>query len=287
MDEYRIRSAITAIIKSEQLPLLGARLGTLIRKSFPESASLDIRTQYGGLKAMIRQCAGDLLEPIGKQGVDDLYDSPVHPGHGFVAASVSDATKESAWAMWHNPQLKGQVLFDPDASALVTAKGAENEARMVNVPRVSNEDQQAMITEFVRMIEAATGPITIFEEVKAASADKCWDTFHRALSSTGQLAKWIPFRRQYLRELLHNRLVKLDLDETSVKDVVERTVNASKALRHVRAIPPPNHSGTEVSERHFSGIAELAKHAIGQMSEAQLEDLRVPLGAIWRALGKA
>jgi hypothetical protein len=73
MTDEQIHNIVATIVSTNELPILGAKLGTLVRQALHDNESVDLKGRFGGLKGMISQCAGDLLRPIGKQGVDDLY----------------------------------------------------------------------------------------------------------------------------------------------------------------------------------------------------------------------
>jgi hypothetical protein len=187
------------------------------------------------------------------------------------------------WSVWHNPQLKGRVQYDPGNEAIVLASGASAEAQMQDLRRLTEEDQKEIINSFISQLEALNGPQDQFNAVKGASPDQAWNTFRRALGITDRLKDWIPYRRQKLREIAVIRLKELGVAEQTARRVTEAAVSASKARKQAK-LPHPQTNLQSSAQPVGRSIGDLALAVVRQMSEAEIEELRIPLGAVWKAL---
>lgn len=281
MTSSDIHEIVAALLRTQGLPVLGAKLGNLIRGALPSGSSLNIKRDFGSLRGMIEQCAGDLLQVVGKQGLDDIYDSPRSDAHAAQLSTPSTGNNISPWAVWHNPELKGDVLFDPRCERLVIARGEPDETAMFAFKRLSHEDQKAIIVDFAK---AEEGNAEAFKLTLDAQPRHCWEPFCRALQATNLMTKWKQFRREKLRQLAIKEFAELGVSEEKANYVVDEAIDA----RHRQLLTNGKNAREAESSRQrvrrFTQLQELAAAAIRHVSEAELEHLNIPLGAVWKAL---
>ena len=273
-----INKAILAAMTKRPQPILGAQLGALIRAELPAGATLDMKGQFGGLKRMLEQCAPGQVFWVNKSGLDDLYSS--NP------LTISARPQQSAWVVFHNPDIAGYVYFDPSSKQLRSTSEAAPPEGCNRVMRVSHSDQRQMIENFIQQ-HADEENKGLFAAVSNATDGQYWNVFKAALIESKLLPAWQKYRFEALRSLAFQRLEEAGIPSDIREEVLDQAIKDWSQIRSAKTAKKTEIISTQAKIHEHSqayGIHALAAQVVAQMSESDLVAMNVPLGAVWKAL---
>ena len=271
--------------------ILGAQLGLFIRRHL---ADPDLKRRFGGLKNFTAQHFPAEIRWKGKKGLDDLYDvrfaSSVDGVLDAQWQKVAPGASPWLWAAVTNPSSDLQFAWDSEAQLLMrAAEGTPRSEGLIAVEKLSKDDYRSIARDFSasRRIDAAT------RYLKAIESSESSIEFTIMMREDGLLSEWEEFRVENAVRLFGERLAAAGANEGTVTKwtgLLQLSQQEARAQRHrkVAAVVPRPVGMGQTSHDHLlgrgPGTRAVASRAIEFLSEAELAELRLPLGSIMRAL---
>jgi len=273
-----INSALRTYFREKSGRVLGAQLGAFLKSRFPE---FDYRAQHRNLKAFLDVVTEGKVHVIGKHGPDDILElAPAAVGLPETPLHVSTSPiEESAWKLFINPNMSGNLKFDVDKKKLFVSDRVSDIPNCVGIERITDEEQRAMMRAFTEMYSARE-EATAMRQALETDDGQYWQRFFTAVQRAGLTKRWLNFRRETLVALLRQRLLSAGVEEGKIP---------STAGLHKRD-PFSERLQTDYSSKRDgalnSSISHLAQAAISNLSDEQIRALPIPFGAVWDALQK-
>jgi hypothetical protein len=262
--------------------VLGSQVGAFLKSRFP---SFDYRTQHVNLKAFLQAIFPGEVNVIGKKGPDDILalapassQQPVGP----IIIRDND-TQDEGIEMFRNPTLSGSLIYDLQRKQLLkSAKPVELvencASGSLNIERMSHADQRAIMEEFAKNYSAREDTRG-FERVFERDDPLYWQKFYLIVKNAKLVQNWLSFRRTKVTELLQQRLKDAGVPEGDIPGMVKQASLKGTSRRGVNSLSGSDSRG-RITTRP-SSLADLARTAIAHLSESQIRELKIPLGAIW------
>lgn len=293
----KLRDALMLIDGAERT---GAQLKAMIDSVCPD---LDIRQATGvlvgpgALTSFIRTHLADIVSPVGKHGGDPIYRI------GAQRTSLEESENLDFWAIFASTSLGQQFVYNKTTKHIGAqfVGGPVPEDSIVIAP-LSSDDLKQICVDFVEGV-----PESLKNELKTTlNLDNFFTAWVNILRTKypDYYRDWGLFRVQAIIKLFEDRLKAADLSDEEVRSYVSRLVrNQSAAYRarvaQLTSSPDPQSSTRAQSAQQNSSsgqsthtpslaqdlaIRKLATSALGFMSDTELRNLMMPLGALADAL---
>jgi len=286
----RLRLALTA-----QYPLangiLGSQLGAFIRRHLTDP---DLKRRFGGLKDFIARYFPAEIAWRGRQGLDDLYDicfSLDGPELGRSIWQRIPAEPSSVlWSAVTNPSISVQFAWSATEKSLLQASaGVALLDELTAIEKLTKVDYQNFAMEFVDSQES----IDTNGRAQAIEKSVSSTVFTKLMRDKGLLAKWEEFRIGRVLRTFTARLAICGA-EPSIVDfwagILRSSQQMARSMRRRESVaslvarsgqPPANR---EYLPTHTPDSRTIAIKTMEFLSDSDLSDLNLPLGAVMRAL---
>ncbi len=283
-----VRSALALRFPQGQ-KVLGAQLGPIIRAQLKDS---NLRKRFGGLKRLVSIYFPNEIVWLGRQGLDDLYnvcfDGPVGQLATGAWKRVPNEPSIWFWSAVTNPSSLAQFGWSARDSALMySANDVDLDDGLTTVPKLSKEDYQQIAVNFVATLNGReTSPF-----LEALTSPTSSVKFTTLMREANLLSHWEEFRVDKAVELFEKRLMDsgADAEEASLwASVLRSSQQQARSQRMRRSLPPalpislaarPANIGAELPDSRAIAIKALEK-----LSQAEIDQLRLPLGTVMDAL---
>ncbi len=271
--------------------LLGSQLGAFVRRHLTNP---DLKGRFGGLKSFVAHYFPAEIIWRGRKGLDDVYDVSFaidESGHsGGAWQPVPPEPSAGLWSAVTNPSIYVQFAWSSKNESLLQASaGVPLSEGFAAVEKLTKADYQNIATTFVGSLE----------EIDASSRSQAIESagssveFTRLIREQGLLAKWEEFRVAHALSLFSSRLEASGADSQAVSrwaEVLRSSQQQARSRRLQKTAPTPPQRTPRIVNRDYvlSEIPESRAVAITAMeflSESELNDLKIPLGSVMRALG--
>lgn len=266
--------------------ILGAQLGAIIRADQP---GLDIKADFGGLKQFVAARLAGLLRPVGKSGLDDVYE--------FVGQDPPEAAywrpasphERIFWQVFSNPTATGKLAYQPEMRLLQVSQS-------IDAPMEDRKAVETMSKEDYR--EAARAWLDGYEGLDEGGRQRLrdiltlgdfWSSWYQAVVRHADPAlrhSWEDARRAAIRTAAETAFAAAGLPEEEIGRWSNILFESKSAKPTSRPYMP---SAAAASAVLMPGVRQrdvrhLALAAVRQLSDGELRRLRLPLGAVWDAL---
>ena len=266
----------------------GAQLHRIIKDAAPE---LDIRSVVGipagpgALTKFIDEYFGDLLERIGHKGGDVVY------GIGEGVQPPGENADPSIWKAFVSPNAVNVLCLDMEREELRVLEAGEITEQNTDgvLSKVTSDEHRTVLDGFLTEISTEQR-----EAIEAALAeDSSYNSLLEAMRSVGKSRQWGEHRRDAFVGFLKERLKQKDVSEESIGKLVSQFLGSQSALHKAKDEAPQLQASSGQRFSRVSGrkapqdldsTRALVRSAIDNMSQTELRDLRIPLGAILDAL---
>lgn len=232
----------------------GSMLGALLRVRLPQ---VNLRDDYGGLHKFIQAECSDFLVFSHKHGGDDVF--RVIDGSDTILTS----DPWTAWRTFSNPTSNGELYYDlPNSRLLVGPKDTQpHGARIVPVPRITHDEQKALIFEFAED-NLSEEELRLIQ--RTLVSDNYWNLSISVLQSANpdQSLAFMNYRKEKLHASLTERLMTLGATESQAL----LTCNWLKRERLVQRTSTPVSAESRDREAILSLIRQMAPSEIDQVS---------------------
>jgi hypothetical protein len=273
----QIKSLILDLItRAPSGVVAGSTLGNAIQAKFPESGW---KHEYGTLARFIRANCGDRLIVNGKRGADLLWSYQTAP-----SAGANDSRVGGIWKAFTRPDSGTVIIFDKSAKELrviASSEGIPDDA--VLIPGIAEPENRAIASRFLALIPEADRSL-FAEALKRENFWPEWSKVTRYFDGGKHFKKWMEFRSANIHTLFSDRVKALGCDEATVASLNAVLKSSEDEKRYSKQgeaktpVPPRRHTvehGTEQND-----LRQLASSAILSLSETELRNLWLPLGAV-------
>ena len=266
-DTDAIRRKVQEIVAS-QGSILGSKLGFELRQAFP---GLDIKQRFGKLDTFLEQNCSDILSRSVQPGGHMVY----------VARTSNSQTKtdeQSSYTPWQafvNPSITAYLYVEPDGAGFYVSKFQET-GRGDLVHRMSSDDHRQIAESFVETADERwrEGLKTALTEVDF------WPAWRRHLWSDKQLSRsWSAYRKSAISDLLADRLKSIGIPEASIP-VLTSHLQVQQRARSTEPYKLRSQGPTHRQVVSVSRLRDRVKLAIDRMSDAELQQVWLPVGAM-------
>lgn len=274
--------------------VLGAQLGWFIRSQL--SNPRDLKTRFGGLKNFVARHFPEEISWRGRQGLDDLYDIS-------FSSNKQESTKGSRpwkpvppeasswlWSAVTNPSINVEFAWSAETRSLMHAPpGVLLEEGLVALSKLSRADYKEIASAFVRSVKG----IDAGRYLKTIESSGSSVEFTALVREQGLLSRWEEFRVDKALRLFADRMQAggangdeairwIDLLRVSRQEVrssrTHKTATASPALKSLKLV------NQQTEQRQAPQIRAVALKAMAFLTDAELAELRLPLGSVMQAV---
>jgi hypothetical protein len=263
-------------------PVLGCQVGAFLKARFP---GFDYRQQHPNLKRFLEAIFPGEVNVIGKSGPDDILELGPAGSQQPVGSRVvrGKNAQDEGTEVFRNPTLSGSLIYDTQSKQLLKcAKPAElvekGASGPLNIARMTHADQRAIMGEFAKNYSAREDKADL-ESALEGDDPLYWQKFFLALKNAKLVQNWLNFRRTKVAELLQQRLKDAGVPEADIPGIVNHASLMGAWRRAEDALSVSKSRGRAATKP--SSLADLARTVITHLSETQIRELRVPLGAVW------
>lgn len=262
-------------------PVLGCQVGAFLKTRFP---GFDYRQRYLNLKSFLEAVFPGEVNVTGKSGPDVILElGPA--GSQQVGSMVARGknVQDEEIELFRNPNLSGSLIYDPQSKQLLRcAKPVElveaGPSGPLNIVRMTHADQRAMMGEFAKNYSTREDTAGLGSAL-AGDDPLYWQKFFLALRKTKLVQHWLNFRRTKVAELLQQRLKDAGVPEVDIPGIVKQA-SLEGASRRAKGALSVSESRGRIATKP-SSLADLARIVITHLSEDQIRELKIPLGAVW------
>jgi hypothetical protein len=273
-----IADQLRTFFRTRGSPTLGAQVGGFLKTNFP---TFYYRTKYASLKQFLEAAIPGETRVVGKHGPDDIFE---FIASGNVSAEVQQtplAPETDLYELFRNPTVNGYLVYNRSDRALSKCDQVKDTDEIA-IERISHTDQRAMMIEFIDIFkdrDDLPGP----NAVPSVEDPFYWQKFYLLIQRANLVQRWAAFRKEKIEILLQERLNKLDLPEEEKQTLLSRVLHSAKpVVRRSQVATGSQNLNYQVAKPR--SIQQLALAAVSRLSEAQIRELKVPLGAIWDSL---
>jgi hypothetical protein len=221
---------------------------------------------------------------VGKSGPDDLLELGSAGSQQPVGMIIPDKNaQDEGIEVFRNPTLSGFLIYDPQSKQLLkSTKPVElvekGSSGSLNIVRMSHADQRAIMAEFAKNYSAREDTRGL-ERVLEGDDPFYWQKFYLVVKDAKLLQNWLYFRRTKVAELLQQRLKDACVPEGDIPGIIKQASLKGTSRRAVDTLSVSVSRGRVATKP--SSLADLARNAITHLSETQIRELKIPLGAVW------
>jgi hypothetical protein len=264
-------------------PLLGSKLGLALRQRWP---SVSLRLEFGGLRRFIDDHCFGVISWLGKHGGDDLFGFPGDSPQPAALPQESGGSLLTAWDALTRPDFPRFAALNPISGDLITvAAGSVPPEEYRQIDGLSVEDHRSIARDFLAGADERARP-----RLEAALAQPIfWSSWLETLKDVNLWQEWWRSRFVALEKIIKARFAAAGaapgLSEavwSHLKQSRRRDIDVSKPGQRTEAslgLHRPAGIATELPQ-----LRTIAQLAISLMSDTELRDLRIPLGALADAL---
>lgn len=292
MIEKSIHEIEAALRKTGKSEITGALLGELIRREVSDLNLREVTGVYtgpGALRKFIESHLGHCLTRKGSQGSDPVYE--IHMSGGGVTAAES--ANSNLWLAFVRTGATEQILIDSNSLTLEVIKSSHQgvpDGKSL-IESATEQELNSIRTKFVD--ELALNEPELADQLAVTLPYAIWSN---ELKKAGRqkVKAWSDFRIEKITELFAGRLAKLGFDDSIAKrlchelrDSQNAAHAASLARRGLlvnRKETAPTASADRVAIVNSISLRDTVVHAVKSMSDAELREIRLPVGAIFDAL---
>lgn len=283
----KIEAALRNTGKSE---ITGALLGELIRR---EVRDLNLRevtgihTGPGALRKFIEQHLTHCLTRKGNQGSDPVYEIQISGGD-----AAAEFANQNLWLAFVRTGASEQIFIDSESHTFEVKKSHQEvpDGKLL-IENATEQELNNIRTSFVD--ELALNESELADQLKVTLPYAIWSN---ELKKVGRhkVKAWSDFRIKKITELFASRLAKLGFEDGIAKKLCQElrdSQNAAHAasLAHRNSFVSQKEAAPTVSADkavtvNSISLRDTVVHAVKSMSDAELREIRLPVGAIYDAL---
>ena len=267
--------------------VLGAQLGAFIRGQLENQ---DLKRRFGGLKNFVIKYFPTEISWRGRQGLDDLYDvcfignaTPV-VGEDWQAVPLEPTSW--LWSSVTNPSTAVQFAWSTGSTRLMRSPiGVKLSDELIEVQKISKVDYQGIARNFASTME---------NDVRSRylpAIEQSNIEFTTLIRKDGLLSKWEEFRVDSAVDLFSKRLSTAGADKSVANqwaELLKTSQRQARSQRNQKNILLPSTESPQQFDRQegvtgIPGAKTVAIRAIDFLSEAELNELRLPLGSVMQA----
>lgn len=252
--------------------LSGSRIGNTLCSAFP-----DFKPKIYGCKTLREFLVANINEivVVGYTGDDPIYS--ISDGSTSGKFPVTEGT--DFWRIWVSPNSPYVIIVDrPTCGLSSRLHGVETNDNAVIIEPASPDVHRGIALQYLQDVD--TVPDSLRDELESilhSSGGRWWDAWINALKEVGPayLGQWYAFRRLHLETALRDVLISKGFSPEQMLGILD-------VIRKSRSVKETGQQSSDIMaccERLVS-IRVIAQEAVSEMSEAELRQLRVPLGAI-------
>jgi len=291
MLEKSIQEIEAALRNTGKSEITGALLGELIRR---EARDLNlrevtgVRTGPGALRKFIERHLSHCLTRKGSQGSDPVYEIQVSGGE----AAAAEFSTPNLWLAFVRTGAVEQILIDSESLILEVKKShQEVPDGWLLIENATEQELNNIRTTFVD--ELALNEPELADQLNVTLPYAIWSN---ELKKVGRqkVKAWSDFRIRKITEIFASRLAKLGFDDGIAKRLCQElrdSQNAAHAasLAHRNSFVSQKEAAPTVSADkavivNSISLRDTVVHAVKSMSDAELREIRLPVGAIFDAL---
>jgi hypothetical protein len=276
---------------SDAKGILGSQLGEFVRQHLTNP---DLKGRFGGLKDFVSHYFPAEVVWRGRQGLDDLYDiSFATPSSGPDAGTWQRVPPEPSAVLWSavtNPSVNVQFAWSGTEQSLNQASaGVPLTPNLTAVDKLTKADYHDLSTAFVGSLESIDDATrTQLVESLRSNAE-----FTNLLRVKDLLGKWEEFRINNAIRVFGDRLGASGAELAVVTRWTEALRSSQQLARSRRlkkappslAIQPSQHLANREQLRNgMPDSRAVATKAMEFLSDSELRNLSLPLGAVMRAI---
>jgi hypothetical protein len=290
MTEKSILTIREELQKSERLTITGALLGELIKKTAPElnvRSLVNLPTGTGSVSRFAETYLGDVLFKSGQQGSDLLYT--------IGQKSQTDDPKRTSdvWREFVRPKSPLHIICEnttegEDPHIYV---GPKVPASGFEIKNATYEELNQIREDFAKIVNEKPE----FREQQELVASAPYAEWSNLLKKRGRdtYRQWVEFRIEKIIELFSTRLESFEFlnQQTRLRlcDKLKQSQRNTRVLLnpHVSsggatAFAMAKDSGSAV--KGDNDLQSVVIKAIRSLTEAEIRELRIPVGVFWDAI---
>lgn len=294
-DEKSILTIKKKIRDSERREITGALVGEIIKRTTPDlnvRELVELPSGPGAVSRFIEKFLNDTLAKSGRQGSDLVYtiineaDTPAYLDDPLSAISV--------WREFVRPKSHNHIILDitTDEKAPRIYVSKDIPINGTAIDNATYEELEKIRAEFTDIINNDSIPS---DQEKLISTEPYTD-WSAALKKHGKnlYRQWVEFRIEKIVKIFDERLASLDVDPSNRNRLCEllkqsqRGTNAkfiSNRTNHPASnTHTPTISTQDLSIKGDSELLDIVVRAVRSLSETEIRELRLPVGAFWDAI---
>lgn len=259
--------------------LIGAQAGICIREVDRDFNPRD----YGvrNVSEFLKQHASD-IRVISMSGPDLVYGLSE-----WTESQLEELDDQNfdPWRAWVSPASHLSIGITTDGRIVRPIREGTRKGKDVVVAPAPEQVHRQLAREFLTGLDNPSAELaTTLEQALDGSSPRWWRGWIEALRTRGEkslYSRWLEHRRRGLEKALEMRLAEKGLDA----DAVTRAMTTVRAQRK----KPPAAKGPKQQSEHSqsatpANLRDLVLRIVPDLSEGQLRELRLPLGAVLDAL---
>lgn len=256
--------------------VLGATLGAIVRDKLIDS---NLRGRFGGLKKFVAKYFPEEILWCGKRGLDDIY--KIQMMHLVGLDNWRNLDSGPSAALWSavSPDTRFRYAWSPiSASVLIAPKKLPLADGLVPIENFTIADHKNIARQFVRS-EQSLGESSYSEGEAAARSDELFATF---VEKHGLVSKWASYRVETLITEFVRRLRLAGTDaETSLcwAALMRSSERRGRPLNNLQR-KLKTESPKATPKKNPINVRSVALKAIALLPEAELAELKLPLGVV-------
>lgn len=273
--------------------ILGSQLGFFIRNQLTNPR--DLKGRFGGLKNFVARYFPAAITWRGRRGLDDVYDISFPLNASAESAqtwkSVPQELSSWLWSAVTNPSISVQFAWsDGDKKLLYAPAGVVLQEGLVAVKKLTNGDYQEIASAFARSMKDKD--IGAFRLTQTSEGPTSIVEFTALVRKHGLLFKWEEFRVENALRLFADRLLASGADTHEADrwdDLLRSSRQQARAVRHRKKSTTAFTKQSlqlfdqEDADQHALHARAVAVKAVEFLSDAELNELKLPLGSVMRA----
>lgn len=290
--EKSIRAVKDGIANSGRPTITGALLGELIKKVAPDldvRKLIDMPTGSGSVSKFAEMYLQDVIRKSGKQGSDLVYTIGENGGSAAVPADVEKNSR-----IW-------QEFVRPGSSYYIVCQLSENEDPLLyletKVPEgafaIANatyEELDEIRADFTKIANESSGFVGVPQLVAKAPYAEWSDLLKKRSKSLYR--QWVEFRIDRIVQLFDSRLASVGIDSQKRQKLCEKLKHSQRLNRVMlnpqvvseSVIQPSSARPEDTLVKRDSELQSIVIQAIRALTDAEIRDLRIPVGAFWDAI---
>ncbi len=275
----RIQTEVRTLFENRGPRILGAQLGAILKSRFP---TFDYRTRFPSLKQFLNSIFPGEISIVGKNGPDDIYTLAPTGIHSSESSGVVFAPGADLYELFRNPTLSGCLLYDSQSQTLLRGTeppDPENSSCRI-IERLTHSEQVAIMSEFAQMFTGREELAGIDEALKPEDPFY-WQKFFLLVQRARLVPRWNSFRSKKITELIEDKLTKAEIPPEQIPDLLDQLLKTARFNRQPAAFPSGN---KRLQAMKASSILQLAQDALAHLTEADLREIKIPLGAVWDSI---